>query len=265
MDTHQERMREIDVHLGCRMKILFLVAAMLWTTVVFADDKPLVVGVEEQDYLPNYGWKDGVFYGAGSDILGAFAADQGYKITYRALPIRRLYAETFNGNVDIKFPDSPDWAADVKKGFKLTYSTPVIGFIDGVVVKPDRLGHGISAIHTLGTMGGFTVSNDWRSRISAGTVELKENSRLDQLLRQVMLDRVDGAYVSVAAALYVVDKSLGQKGGLAFDPGLPFQKGNYLASSVSHPEIIQEFNRWMAGHQDQIKGIKTRWGVDSLY
>ncbi len=244
------------------MKILFFLASILWVGVAFAADKPLVVGVEEQDYLPNYGWKDGVYLGVGADILTAFAADQGYKVTFRPLPIRRLYAETLNGAVDLKFPDSPEWGSDFKKGMQLTYSTPVLGFVDGVLVKSDRLGRDISKIRTLGTMGGFTVSNEWRSRIAAGAVDLKENSRMDQLLRQVIVDRVDGAYVSIAAALYVADKVLGQKGVLAFDSSLPFQRGNYLASSVSHPEIIQQFNHWMAEHPDQIKAIKTHWGVD---
>ena len=244
------------------MKLIVLLLSVLWTSAAFAQGKPLIVGVEEQDYLPNYGWKDGSYRGTAADIWTAFAADKGYKITFKPLPIRRLYVEMLKGAVDVKFPDSPEWAADIKKGAAVVYTNPVLGLIDGVVVKSDKVGRALNSIHTLGTVGGFTVSTEWQTRIESKAVELKENARLDQLLRQVLLDRVDGAYVSVAAALYVAEKDLGQKDALVFDPSLPYRRGSYLASSVSRPDIIQDFNLWMVGHAEQIKAIRSRWGTD---
>jgi ABC-type amino acid transport substrate-binding protein len=111
-------------------------------------------------------------------------------------------------------------------------------------------------------LGGFTVPDEWRKRIDSGQVTLKENSKLDQLLRQVSLGRVDGAYVSVSAALYEAENTLHERSAFAFDPGLPYQKGSYLASSVAHPEVIQNFNRWLDLHRDQVKAIRAKWKAD---
>ena len=241
---------------------LILVGLVFLASPVSASDKTVVVGVEEQDYLPSYAWIDGAYQGAGADILQAYASDQGYRIVFKPLPIRRLYAEMLKGGVDLKFPDSGEWAKDTKKGYNVVYSNAVLGFIDGVVVKNNNVGRGVSSVRVLGTLSGFTVSPDWRTRIDTGSIELKENSRLDQLLRQVMLDRVDGAFVSIASALYVADKTFSQKGALMFDARLPFQRGNYMVSSVSKPEIVKEFNSWLESHRDVVKSIKTRWGVD---
>ena len=244
------------------MRISIIVLALLWSTLSWAGEKSLVVGVEELAYLPSYGWVDGAYKGAAADIFSAFAADQGYKVTFRPLPVRRLFAETLNGSVDIKFPDNPEWALDLKKGYQLSYSSPVLDYVDGVVVKADHKGKGVDALHVLGTLGGFTVSEDWRKRIDAGRVTLKENSKLDQLLRQIALDRVDGAYVSVSAAFYEAENTLHERATFAFDPGLPFQKGSYMASSVSHPEVIQDFSRWMETHRDVVKAIRIKWKAD---
>ena len=94
-------------------------------------------------------------------------------------------------------------------------------------------------------------------------MDAKESTRMEQVLRQVLMDRVDGAYISVASALYMTDTVLQQKGALTFDANLPFRRGAYLASSALHPEIVHELNVWMAGHKDQVKAIKARWGLEN--
>ncbi len=210
-----------------------ILCASFGASSAYAAEKPLIVGVEEQNYLPGYGWVDGDYKGAAADIITAFAADQGYKITFRALPVRRLFAETLKGTIDLKFPDNPQWAQDIKKGYTVVYSNPVLDYIDGVVVKADHVGKGWAAFHVLGTVSGFTVPDEWRAKIESGAVRLKENSKLDQLLRQVILERVDGAYVSVIAALYEAENTLHEGKALAFDPGLPYSKGSYMVSSVA--------------------------------
>ena len=245
------------------MRYLVLVLWLLGATAAWSAERPLIVGVEEQNYLPNYAWVDGSFQGAGAEILAAFAADRGYQVQFHPLPIRRLYAEVLAGTVDLKFPDSPEWALDAKAGHTLTYSTPVLDYVDGVLVKASAVGMGIDNVHSLSTVSGFTLPVEWRNRIKDGAVALKESTRMDQVLRLVLLDRVDGAYISIASALYLADHVMEQKGALALDPNLPLRRGSYQASSVLHPEIIQDLNTWMAEHHDQIKVIKAHWGVEN--
>jgi polar amino acid transport system substrate-binding protein len=222
--------------------------------------KPLIIGVEELEYFPDHAWINGTFQGVLADILNAFAADSGYKITYHPLPIRRLYLENLSGQIDLKLPDSPEWAADTKAGYPQAYSNPIMDYVDGVVVKTAKVGQSMDSVKIIGTLSGFTLPAEWKAHIVAGKTTLKENSKSDQLLQQVLVDRIDGAYLSVAAALYTAEYTLGKKDSVAFDPALPYRRGTYHASSLNHPEVIEQLNQWMKNHQERIVAIKMRWG-----
>lgn len=223
--------------------------------------RTLVVGVEELDYLPAYAWQQGTYIGAAREILDAFAQAKGYTLSYRPLPIKRLYVELLSGGIDFKFPDNPSWAADVKQGKSVAYSQPVIGYVDGVLVRPENLGRGVEGTRTLGTVSGFTPFA-WLDVIREGKVQVKENPRLDLLLKQAALDRVDGAYASVAVANYQLDRMLGMPGALVFDPRLPHSRDYYRLSSVRQAAIIAEFDAWMAANAAQVKAIKDRFGAE---
>ena len=226
-----------------------------------AGNRELIVGVEELEYYPMYAWRDGDYVGAAGEILDAFAKDRGYRLTFRALPIKRLYAELVNGTIDLKFPDSPHWAIDAKQGTAVAYSKPVIAFVDGVMVRPANRGGAVESIHTLGTVAGFTAYA-WVDRIKAGTVQLKENPRMDLLLRQAAVGHIDGAYVSVAVASHVLNNALSMPGALVFDPSLPHSRDHYLLSSTRRSDIIREFDEWMAANQPRIRAIKEALGAE---
>lgn len=244
---------------------LVLAAALLlggWATVpACADQRELVVGVEELDYFPSYAVRGGSYVGAARDIFDAFAQARGYTLVYRPLPIKRLYAELLSGGIDLKFPDNPQWAPEVKQGALVHYSRPVITYVDGVMVRPERVGGHGGAVRTLGTVSGFTPFA-WLDRIRAGTVVVKENPRMDLLLRQVMLDRMDGAYTSVAVANHTLDVELGMPGALVFDSSLPHSRDSYRLSSLNRPETVAEFDAWMAANQDLVEAIKQRYGAE---
>ena len=231
---------------------IFLACTILVARTAAAEDRDLVVGVEDVDYLPAYGWHDNAYAGAARDIIDAFAAANGYRPIYRPLPIKRLFAELISGGVDIKFPDNPVWGLDTKRDTPIRYSQPVIDFVDGVVVTPDRRGAGIE---TLGTVSGFTPS-PWMDRIKAGRVTLKENPKLAPLLRQVMMGRLDGAYLSIAVANHILDTELQAPGGLVFDASQPFSRDSYRLSSARRPDLIAAFDAWLAVHAAEVKAIK---------
>jgi hypothetical protein len=241
------------------MAVVVAGAALSGWQPVHAAERDLVIGVEELDYFPVYAWRDRHFAGAASEIFETFAQAKGYHLTYRPLPIKRLYLELLNKGIDIKFPDNPEWAPLTKKDASIAYSQGIIAFIDGVMVPPDRVGAGIETFHTLGTIAGFTPFG-WLDRIQAGTVQLKENPRLDQLLRQTLLGRNDGAYVSVAVATHVLSS---EGASLVYDPGLPHTQDVYRASSVARPEVVAELNAWLAANAATIKAIKDRYGAEN--
>lgn len=238
------------------------IAAVLACSGASAAERRIVVGVEELNYYPAYAVLDGGFAGAAREILDAFGRDNGIRIDYRPLPIKRLYAEMLNGGIDAKFPDNPGWAADVKQGHKVAYSGPVIAFIDGVMVTPGALGQKPDTVAVLGTVAGFTPFA-WLNRIEAGKVQIRENPKLELLLRQAVIKRVDGAYVNVAVAKHMMERVLAMPGALEFDPGLPHSRDHYRLSSTTNPALIAEFDGWLAANAARVALIKQKFHAEA--
>jgi hypothetical protein len=200
--------------------------------------------------------------GAAREILDAFAADRGYRLTYRPLPIKRLYAALVHSEIDCKFPDNPQWAIEVKAGKNVAYSQAVIRFVDGVMVLPDNRDATIDAIKSLSVVAGFTPYG-WQERIRSGAVEQREANMMEQTLQQVLHRRTDGAYVSVAVANHALSAILQQPGALVFAPGLPHGIGAYQLSSIGRPEVVAEFDAWLAANAGRVQAIKDRLGAEA--
>lgn len=245
--------------MGRFLSAMLVLVAMAGTAA--AAERELVVGVEEVEYYPVYAVRDGEFVGAAREIIDSFAKDRGYRATYRPLPVKRLFAEFLSGGFDLKFPDNPYWAAELKQGRKVTYSKPVVAYVDGVMVRPGNHGRGVDAVRTLGTVSGFTPFA-WIDRIKSGQATLKENPRMELLLRQSVVGLVDGAYASVAVANHVLAGTLNMPGALIFDPGLPHSRDYYMASTTTRPELVAEFDAWLAANAARVKMIKDRYGAE---
>jgi polar amino acid transport system substrate-binding protein len=248
-------------HAGRRTILTVMAAALIFAAPVSAAEPETVsVGVEELDYFPNYALREGQYVGAARDILDAFAADAGLRLVYRPLPVKRLYADLFAGTVDLKFPDSPGWNAAGKQGQNVVYSRPVLPYIDGVMVTPERKGKGLDGFATLGTVSGFTPFA-WLDVLSKGTVKLSENPQIDSLLKQTMAGRVDGAYVSVAAARHQLRVTLNRPDALVFDPGLPHSAGDYVVSTIHRPDVAAKLDAWLAANPGKTAAIKAGYGL----
>lgn len=223
--------------------------------------EPFVIGVENLYYLPVANYENGVYQGFARDLFDAFAKDAGYQFEYRALPVPRLYATFFAGHLDFKFPDNAYWKQNQRVGKTIHYSDPVAAFVDGTCVLPSRKAAGPDKIHRLGTMIGFTPWA-WQERIKSGTPTLSENTGLEALVRQALADRVDAVYASVAVINYQLDHVLKQPGALIFNPDLPYTRDNYHLSTLSHPEVLDEFNEWMRKNRDRVAALKKKYGVE---
>lgn len=240
--------------------LVFLIA--LCTSPLALAAKSFVVGVENHDYLPAYGLKDGQYHGFARELFDAFAKDRGYIFDYRALPVPRLYASFFNGQIDFKFPDNPQWKQDQRSGKSIHYSAPALTYIDGVVVPADRTATTPDEIRTLGTVAGFTPWA-WMDRVDTGKVKLVENASFEALVRQVVARRIDGAYANIAVVNYQLDKILGTPGALVFAPQLPYSRDHYHLSTLKHADVIQEFNVWLKQNGSRVEAMKKRHAVEA--
>jgi polar amino acid transport system substrate-binding protein len=236
-----------------------LLAALIYTSnMTHADD--LIIGVENIDYFPIYQYSNGQYSGAASDILNKFAQLNNHTLTYKSYPIARLNKYYINGKVDFRFPDNGYWIQEQKKGHDIKYSTPVIDFIDGVMVTPANKGKGINKLKRLGLIRGFTAW-DYIEFIENGSVEIKEVNNLDSLIKQASNNRNDGAYFNIDVATYYLNNTLKAPGSLVFDPELPHTKSSYSLSSFKYPQVIEQFNHFLIEQADWIKTVKKKYQI----
>ena len=161
------------------------------------------------------------------------------------------------GDVDFKFPDSPYWKQDLKKGKNVAYSDAVIEYIDGVLVAPDNIGKGKEGLKSLGVLRGFTPW-DYLGDIKNKKLALKEVNSLKSLITMTKAGRLDGVYFNVIVANYFQEKTMFDKGGVLFDSSLPHTRSHYYLSSILHPQVINEFNEFLASNQGLIASLKAK-------
>ncbi len=93
-----------------------LAGLLVMGAVQAADKKTFSVGVEDyKNWLPYSEMKNGVYGGLGKDILDAFARQMGYTFTYEPYPLKRRDRLFVDGQVDLSFPDNPNWVVEMKK------------------------------------------------------------------------------------------------------------------------------------------------------
>ncbi len=227
----------------------------------FAVGKTYTIGVEELDYFPAYAMRDGVYSGYSRELLDAFAKERGYHFEYKPFPVHRLFAVFFQGQVDFKFPDNPYWQKELRVQENITYSTSVINYIDGTLVRPEMKDATPGQIRTLATVAGFTPWG-WMDVIKSKKLTVRENTNFTALAQQVIAKRVDAVYASVAVVNHQLDNVLKTPGALVFNSKLPYSRDSYFLSTLKHPEVIAEFDAWQKNRQDFVRNLKKKYGVE---
>lgn len=242
----------------------YFILAFCLSAVVVAAPPPekLVIGVESTAYFPHYDHDDrNEYIGFARSILDEFGKASGRQVAYVIVPIKRLFNDFLDGKVDFKYPDNALWQGDLKKGFNIIYSDPVVGYIDGAMVAKDMVGKPIDRLKNLGTVRGFTPY-DYLPQIQSGQLKVNENNTFTGLLEMGIAGRVDAAYINIDVAKYQLKERLRKTGALEFDPGLPHSKESYRLSSIKFPEVIKEFNEFMAKNKTLIEEIKKKYDLN---
>lgn len=248
-------------------RLTALLAAALFlacTPAVRADD--FTVAVESIDYPPLYNGTDPDHYqGFARELLDMFGAHYQHRFHYVSLPLNRLYAEFFTaGNFDLKFPDNPKWQADLKKGLPAVYSAPVVDVAEGTFVAGGKAGKGIGGIKSLVTLTGFTPF-PYAGPVRSGAIKLYFADNLESMRKMLEIGRVDGIYASDMAMRAYVAKDAAKTGGaqqrIVLDPSLPGATAAFCLSTLKHPELIAQFNQFLAAEGESIAALKRKYGV----
>ncbi|MCJ1879377.1 substrate-binding periplasmic protein [Pseudomonas nitroreducens] len=222
-----------------------------------------VVGVENLPFAPHYSTDaQGNYQGFARDVLDLFASSSGISLEYRPLPVDALLPALLSGEVDLKYPDNPDWAPEQKAGKTLRYSQPVTQYVDGVLVAPERLGQGIGALKRLALVEGWTPRG-YEVPIQAGQISLAPSADLRQMVHTALKRQADGAYFNVVVATYYLDNIRAKPGALVFDPSLPHTRSAFHLSTVRQGDLIQRFDRFLVDHAKEVAALKAKYGVEA--
>ncbi len=245
------------------MKLIYACLSMLclFLNFVQAEVKTFKIGVEFQDYFPHYSYVDGKYVGFAKDVFDKFAESKGYQFTYEALPVMRLHQAFWAGEVDFKYPDHPSFAKELKEGKNIIYSKAVSGFADGLMILPEKKGKlKIEDIKSIGTVRGFTPW-DYMGQIKAGKIVLEEANDFGNLLEMLLRGRIDGAYVNPVVAEYQLANILKKPGAIVFDESLPHTRSEYQFATIKHPEVIEEFNKFLQDEAEFINKQKNSYNI----
>ncbi|MDN3575167.1 transporter substrate-binding domain-containing protein [Chitinimonas viridis] len=214
------------------------------------------IAVEDVDYFPIYSTADGQYRGYARELLDLFARHSGHQFTYLPLPIKRITPYHVRDRVDLVYPDHPRWGKAQKQGRQVHYSAPTLTFQDVILVQPARLG---LPMRTLGMVRGFTP---WKylAEVEAGQIKVEEAPGPANLLRMTLLGRVDGANMALQVGRYHL-LHMGIQQALVPDPKhMPIQDSQYYLSSIRHPKLIAEFDRFIKTEHATIEALQHKYG-----
>ncbi len=219
-----------------------------------------VVGVEALQYYPLYEGKGSSYKGYARELLDEFSKAKGHKLTYKAVPVKRLFGEFLAGNMDFKYPDNAKWASNMKQGHKLVYSDSTVEYIDGIMAPPSNKALNIDTFKNIGTLRGFTP---WvyMDDISKGTMKLSESDNMKSLISMAESGRIQGAYFNVVVAQYFMKNTLKNANVLVFKSDLPHSRDSFSLSTVKHPKVIDEFNAFLKENVKLVDTLKDKYQV----
>ncbi|WP_088332879.1 transporter substrate-binding domain-containing protein [Lacimicrobium sp. SS2-24] len=238
-------------------KIIFL-GSFLFSLSLSAED--YVVGVEDLNYLPFAEVENGQYKGFFRDLLDKFGEDSAHNFSYKPMPIKRLMDQMISKKIDLKIPDSSFWASDAKEGKGVVYSQPITIYIDGIMVTPEKKGAGYDTIKSIATVRGFTPF-PYMKAIEAGRISVAETSTLESVKKMVVMGRTDGGFVNVSVMNRLLKDVWNTPGAMVFDEELPDARSPISVSTAMHPELIKEFDTWLANNSSWVQQLREKYEV----
>jgi polar amino acid transport system substrate-binding protein len=221
------------------------------------------IGVEYQNYLPISCGEGGQYSGFSKDLLDAFATSKGWVFIYKPMPISMLMDEFLADRVDLKFPDNPYWAGDLKHGHEICYSDAVIDVSEGLMLLPERQQTlQAEALTSIAIVRGFTPF-PYLDRIKDGQVTVFEMNTFQAGIQMARTGRVDGVYLGETVAQFLLEHQFNSPDSLLFGSTLPNSRSGYSLSTKKHAHVIQEFNAFLEKDAVLVHALKRQHHIKS--
>ncbi|SMC20359.1 hypothetical protein SAMN02745857_00918 [Andreprevotia lacus DSM 23236] len=221
------------------------------------------VAVEALDYQPLYdGSHPPAYTGFARDLLDLFGRHYGHTFHYVPLPINRLFAEMYRSQrYDFKFPDSPRWQVEQKRG--VIYSEPVLALTEGIFVPQRRLTQAGKPVRYIGILAGFSPT-PYQAQIASGRMVVYPSNNFAELFRMRTVERVDGVYANAFAVRHFQPPGTPPEDRLVLARNLPYVTSQFCLATLKYPAVIAQFNRFLREQRDEISRLKQRYGVDEV-
>jgi len=240
-----------------KVPLLVALATCFLASPVWSDS--FTVGVEATDYMPIYKGDGSNYTGYAKELLDGFASKNGHTFTYVRLPVARLFDEfVVKKSLDFKFPDNAYWAKEIKKDAKISYSRGVVSVTEGLMVLPANKGKG--NVSRIALVRGFTPFL-YMDQIRDKKIAANEVNAPDAGISMAEAGRVDGVYLSVIVANYLMTDVLKKPGVLVFDDKLPNSKSDFSLSSIARPEVIKQFDEYLVKEKDTVDKLKAKYKI----
>lgn len=224
--------------------------------------KQFTVGTEDLNFYPHYDFTAADSGGFANEVLRLFATTHGYQFSFQPLPVKRLYHELDN-LVDFIYPDNPNWAKYQSSQASRLFSDPVIYNLGSTMVLPENQHIHLTQFRTLAVIHGFTPTA-WLSLRDQYRFKLYEVPNAVSAINLVLRGQLDGADVEYNVAQHIL-RGQQQEGALVVAQYLPVTRVSFHLSTTRHPQVLQQFNRFLLSHQDQIDALKLKYQLtDSL-
>ena len=239
--------------------IVAVLTACLLSSPAFSGN--YTIGVENTDYMPLYRGDTGEFSGYARELLDAFGKKYNHSFTYRPYPMVSLFDEfAVKKSLDFKFPDNPYWVSDAKKGLKIAYSKSLVLVTEGLLVLPSEKGKGLANIAKITTLRGFTPW-PYMDLIMSKKIEVMEVNYVGASINIGAARRVDGVYMGVMSANYVMNEVLRRPGVLVYDESLPNSKSEFSMSTIAHPDVIKQLDEFLVKDKDLVEKLKAKYKI----
>ena len=227
------------------------------TSHAFADEKPIYrVGIENVDYYPMFTKKEERNKtGFLIEVMELFAQQRGIEFEYIHLPITRFDEWYQRDNIDFRLPDNPLWNQNTHN---LIYSEDIIKLGSDTVVLKKNQSTPMSNLKVIGSLYGFVPASHWRERVNSGNTTFIYENSMRVLIHMLAKGMVDGLDVNLSVVHHYA-KELGyDTDDFAVSSKAPNYRYTYALSTISHPEIIKDFDAFLVTSHNEISLLKQR-------
>lgn len=227
---------------------------------VLASEKHIYrVGIEDIEYYPMFTTKEernktGFLIG----VMELFAKQRGVKFEYIHLPITRFEEWYRQESIDFRLPDNPIWNTN---NDKLVFSADILQLPSHTVVLKKNQSTPVSNLKFLGSLHGFMPAFHWEERIKSGKTQFTFKSSIRVLIQMLVKGMVDGLDVNISVVHHYA-KELGYNtDDFVESTEAPIFQYTYALSTMSHPEIIKDFDAFLVASQNEINLLKQRKNI----